>query len=44
MKDGVGDGLRIVVYDTYGLFSAHGAWWTFRAMPVTRTVAVLTGA
>ena len=31
-KMGVGDGMRIVVYDTLGLFSAARAWWTFRAM------------
>ena len=31
-KIGVGDGMRIVVYDTFGLFSAARAWWTFRAM------------
>ncbi len=27
---GVGDGHRIVVYDTVGLFSAARVWWTFR--------------
>src|SRR5262249_15562907 len=29
---GVGDGMRIIVYDTAGLFSAARAWWMFRAM------------
>jgi thiosulfate/3-mercaptopyruvate sulfurtransferase len=41
-KTGVGDGMRIVVYDSYGLFSAARAWWTFRAMG-HRDVAVLNG-
>ncbi len=31
-KMGIGDGKRIVVYDTVGLFSAARVWWTFRAM------------
>lgn len=39
---GIGDGSRIVVYDTLGLFSAARAWWTFRVMGV-RDVAVLNG-
>lgn len=29
---GVGDGTRIVVYDTSGIFSAARVWWTFRVM------------
>ncbi len=29
---GVGDGMRIVVYDHDGLFSAARVWWTFRTM------------
>ncbi len=29
-KLGIGDGARIVVYDTHGLFSAARAWWMFR--------------
>lgn len=28
---GIGDGLRVVVYDSLGLFSAPRVWWTFRA-------------
>jgi thiosulfate/3-mercaptopyruvate sulfurtransferase len=30
-KLGLGDGVRIVVYDQRGLFSAPRVWWTFRA-------------
>lgn len=41
-KMGIGDGMRIVVYDTYGLFSAARVWWTFRAMG-HNDVAVLNG-
>lgn len=41
-KMGVGDGMRVVVYDTHGLFSAARAWWTFRAMGHV-DVAVLDG-
>jgi thiosulfate/3-mercaptopyruvate sulfurtransferase len=41
-KMGVGDGMRIVVYDTHGLFSAARVWWTFRAMG-HEDVAVLNG-
>lgn len=29
---GVGDGCRVVVYDSQGLFSAARVWWTFRVM------------
>ena len=39
---GVGDGMRIIVYDTQGLFSAARVWWTFRAMG-HQDVAVLNG-
>ena len=39
---GIGDGMRIVVYDTQGLFSAARVWWTFRAMGHD-DVAVLDG-
>ncbi len=31
---GIGDGSRIVVYDSTGLFSAARVWWTFRVMGV----------
>ena len=41
-KMGVGDGLRIVVYDSAGLFSAARAWWMFRVMGHD-DVAVLNG-
>ena len=41
-KMGIGDGKRIVVYDSYGLFSAARVWWTFRAMG-HQDVAVLNG-
>ncbi|MGQ0673876.1 MAG: 3-mercaptopyruvate sulfurtransferase [Hyphomicrobium sp.] len=41
-KMGIGDGKRIVVYDTHGLFSAARVWWTFRAMG-HQDVAVLNG-
>jgi thiosulfate/3-mercaptopyruvate sulfurtransferase len=41
-KMGIGDGMRIVVYDTLGLFSAARVWWTFRVMG-HQDVAVLNG-
>ena len=31
-KLGIGDGARVVVYDSQGLFSAARVWWTFRVM------------
>ncbi len=31
-KMGLGDGNRIVVYDSHGVFSAARVWWTFRLM------------
>jgi thiosulfate/3-mercaptopyruvate sulfurtransferase len=31
-KLGVGDGARLVIYDSQGFFSAPRVWWTFRAM------------
>ena len=31
-KMGIGDGMRVVVYDADGMFSAARVWWTFRAM------------
>jgi thiosulfate/3-mercaptopyruvate sulfurtransferase len=39
---GIGDGSRIVVYDSAGIFSAARVWWTFRVMGV-EDVAVLNG-
>ena len=39
---GIGDGFRIVCYDSVGLFSAARVWWTFRVMGVDE-VAVLNG-
>lgn len=39
---GIGDGLRIVVYDGSGLFSAPRVWWTFKAFGV-REVLILDG-
>lgn len=41
-KMGVGDGMRIVVYDVDGLYSAPRAWWTFRVMGHD-DVAILNG-
>ena len=33
MKEmGIGDGVRVVVYDSYGIQSAARAWWMFRIM------------
>ena len=39
---GIGDGSRILVYDSAGLFSAARVWWTFRVMGVD-DVSVLNG-
>lgn len=39
---GVGDGMRVIVYDTAGLFSAARVWWMLRAMGHDE-VAVLNG-
>jgi thiosulfate/3-mercaptopyruvate sulfurtransferase len=39
---GIGDGMRITVYDQHGLFSAARAWWMLRHMGV-REVGVLDG-
>ncbi|MDX2265585.1 MAG: 3-mercaptopyruvate sulfurtransferase [Hyphomicrobiales bacterium] len=41
-KLGVGDGMRIVIYDTRGVYSAPRAWWMFRVMG-HNDVAVLNG-
>ena len=41
-KLGLGDGHRIVVYDTVGLYSSPRVWWTFRYFG-HRDVAVLDG-
>jgi thiosulfate/3-mercaptopyruvate sulfurtransferase len=39
---GLGDGLRFVVYDSLGLFSAARVWWTLRAYGA-REVYILEG-
>jgi thiosulfate/3-mercaptopyruvate sulfurtransferase len=39
---GIGDGHRVVVYDTVGMFSAARVWWLFRLFGKT-DVAVLDG-
>ena len=39
---GIGDGARVVIYDSRGLFSAARVWWTFRVMGV-EDVSVLNG-
>ncbi len=39
---GIGDGLRVVVYDAAGLFSAPRVWWTLKAFGV-REVLILDG-
>jgi thiosulfate/3-mercaptopyruvate sulfurtransferase len=41
-KLGLGDGVKIIVYDGAGLFSAARVWWMFRAMG-HEDVAVLDG-
>jgi thiosulfate/3-mercaptopyruvate sulfurtransferase len=41
-KLGIGDGMRAVVYDGAGLFSAPRVWWTLRAFGM-QEVAVLEG-
>ncbi|MEM6499147.1 MAG: 3-mercaptopyruvate sulfurtransferase [Pseudomonadota bacterium] len=41
-KMGIGDGMRIVAYDSVGLYSAARVWWMFRAMG-HEDVAVLNG-
>jgi thiosulfate/3-mercaptopyruvate sulfurtransferase len=39
---GIGDGMRIVVYDGAGLFAAARVWWTFRTFGA-RDVVILDG-
>jgi thiosulfate/3-mercaptopyruvate sulfurtransferase len=39
---GIGDGMKIVVYDGAGLFSAPRVWWTFKTFGA-RDVAILDG-
>jgi thiosulfate/3-mercaptopyruvate sulfurtransferase len=39
---GIGDGMRIVVYDALGLFSAARVWWTFRVFGANE-VKILEG-
>ncbi|MDX2205941.1 MAG: 3-mercaptopyruvate sulfurtransferase [Hyphomicrobiaceae bacterium] len=39
---GIGDGMRVVVYDSEGLYSAGRAWWMFRIMGHD-DVAILDG-
>ena len=41
-KMGIGDGMRLVVYDTPGMFSAARVWWMFRTMGHSN-VQVLNG-
>jgi thiosulfate/3-mercaptopyruvate sulfurtransferase len=41
-KMGIGDGLKIVVYDSEGLYSAARVWWMFRTMGHD-DIAVLNG-
>ncbi len=41
-KLGLGDGVRVVVYDTHGMMTAARVWWMFRAFG-HRDVAVLDG-
>jgi thiosulfate/3-mercaptopyruvate sulfurtransferase len=41
-KMGIGDGKRIIIYDTLGLYSAARAWWMFRVFGKD-DVAILDG-
>lgn len=41
-KMGIGDGHRVIAYDTTGIFGAARAWWMFRVMG-HKDVAVLDG-
>lgn len=39
---GVGDGMRVIVYDSIGLFSAPRVWWTLKTFGIS-DVAILQG-
>lgn len=39
---GIGDGMRVVIYDGAGLFAAPRVWWTFRTFGA-RDVVILDG-
>ncbi len=41
-KLGLGDGMKMIVYDSLGLFAAARVWWTLRAFGV-RDVRILEG-
>ena len=41
-KLGIGDGKRVIIYDSYGLFSAARVWWMFRVFG-KEDVAILNG-
>lgn len=41
-KMGIGDGMRVIAYDSEGLYSAARVWWMFRTMG-HEDVAVLNG-
>jgi thiosulfate/3-mercaptopyruvate sulfurtransferase len=41
-KMGIGDGMKVIVYDSKGIYSAPRAWWMFRVMGHEH-VAVLNG-
>lgn len=41
-KLGIGDGQKVIVYDTVGIYSGPRVWWMFRAMGC-RDVCVLDG-
>ena len=41
-KLGLGDGMRMIVYDAHGLFAAARVWWTLRAFGVA-DVQILEG-
>ena len=41
-KLGIGDGKRVIIYDSYGMFSAARVWWMFRVFG-KEDVAILNG-